>query len=266
MRLPLPSLSFGDPLLPPRGPLCPLRPRTLPAAPTQFLALVPSWGGLTVALGWLCGGQEVGEEGLRVMRSLHESVRETGAVLAGELLTERQRRQLLCRQVEVLKEAVSRFSETRAALLDEIAGSEQSSEPDSRPDGSCSVADARSPACEWSDEPGGSSLDSREEESSGSGSSAGAWKAESPVRRLGGLACICGALLLAHFGLDTKLPEGGARVLRSVVATYMMRSKRSVKFQSERLRSLAFTAARRRGNLREGVHYPRTGCREYVSE
>ena len=215
-----------------------------------------------------------------MMRTLHESVRETGAVLAGELLTERQRRQLLRREVEVLQEAASQFSETRAALLGELGGSEHLSELDSRPDVSCSVADARSPACEWSDEFGGSSFDSGEEESSGSGlgSSAGAWKAESPARRLGGLACICGALLLAHFRLEAKIPDGGARVLRSVVATNSHRirniatnlirmSKRSVlKFQGERLRGLAFTAARRRGDLREGVHYPRTGCREYISE
>lgn len=212
-----------------------------------------------------------------MMRTLHQSVRETGAVLAGELLTERQRRQLLRREVEVLQEAASQFSETRAALLGELAGSEHLSELDSRPDVSCSVADARSPACEWSDEFGGSSFDSGEEES-GLGSSAGAWKAESPARRLGGLACICGALLLAHFGLEAKLPDGGARVLSSVVATnshrirniatnVMRMSKRSVlKFQGERLRSPAFTAARRRGDLREGVHYPRTGCREYISE
>ena len=230
--------------------------------------------------------QALAEENLGVMQSLEECIRETRVALGEEFLTCRQRRELHCREVAVLEEARAQLSETRAALRDELAGfAPDAATPNDSGYGRL-VSDAgglsperhqiiNRPSSAWSDEPGGSceaGEGSRDSCPAGAGSpphprdggfgeAKGAAGAHSGG--LGGLVGLCGAVAIVCLRSRGKAPPDAAeKVLQSILGALVGQSKRVAEAWG-RCRKNAFTA---QGMLREGVHYPRTGSREYFVE
>ena len=226
------------------------------------------------------------EENLCVMQSLEECVRETRAALGEQLLTGRQRRDLRCGEVAVLEEAQAQLSETRVVLRDELVkfAPDAVTPSDSGHGGLVSDTGGVSPAGHkkgtvippaWSDEPGGSCEwgegGSRDLSPAGAGSpphprNSGTWGAGSaagaPSGGLGGLMGLCGAVAVVFLRCRGRVPPDAAgKVLESILGALAGQSKRAAEAWG-RFRPRAFTA--QRCTLREGVHYPRTGSREYV--
>ena len=227
------------------------------------------------------------EENLDVMQSLQECVRETRVALGEEFLTDRQRQELHCREVVVLEEAWAQLAETRVALQDELAefSPDTVTRSDSGHGGLVSDAGGLSPECHqiidrpssaWSDEPGASC---EAEEGCGDSCPAGAGSplhprdgglgeaegaAGAPSGGRGGLVGLCGAVAIVCLRSRGKVsPDVAAKVLQSLLGALAGQSKRFAEVWKN-CRKSAFTARRRM--LREGVHYPRTGSREYVVE